>query len=132
MNPPPRQAGPLGAKTAGPTPAPRRRSLTGPPVPIAFASSLDILIDTFTLTVAGALWPSVLSASQTDPLPPGDSQAVTLTVDIPVSAADGDTDTATVAAVSMLDPGVSDSATATTTAVIYRIFLPILFKSCQP
>jgi uncharacterized membrane protein len=89
-------------------------------------------IDTFTLTVAGALWPSVLSASQTDPLPPGDSQAVTLTVSIPVSAANGDTDTATVTAVSMLDPGVSDSATATTMAVIYRIYLPILFKNYQP
>ena len=85
--------------------------------------------DTFTLTLTGGVWPSMLSMTTTTALEPGASQTVTLTVDIPTGATTGNTDTLTITAISMLDPGVSDSAMATTTAVGRRIYLPIIVKN---
>ncbi len=81
--------------------------------------------DTYNLSVSGNTWTAVLSAASVGPLAPGESHTVTLTVTIPAGALDGDMDSATVTATSTLDPLISDSAIATSSAVIKQIYLPV-------
>jgi hypothetical protein len=95
-------------------------------------TNLGDYTDSFTLTLTGAVWTSTLSVEMTDPLAPGANQAVTLMVDIPMDAEAGASDTVTLSAISMLDPAVSDSATATTesTGMPYHyLYLPIVVKN---
>jgi hypothetical protein len=85
--------------------------------------------DTFTLALSGGTWPSMLSVTTTLALGPGASQDVLLTVGIPTTAAPGATDVVTITATSELDAAVSDSATATTTAMGHKVYLPIVVKN---
>ena len=64
--------------------------------------------DTYTLSVAGAVWTTELSESSVT-VNPGASETVQVTVDIPASAESGDDDAVTVSAVSTLDATVTDS-----------------------
>jgi hypothetical protein len=96
-------------------------------------TNMGIFTDTFSLTLTGWVWPSTLSMTTTNALAPGASQTVTLTVGIPLTATAGVTDTVTLTAISMLDPGVSDSAIATTLAEAtpvesWHIYLPIISR----
>ena len=85
--------------------------------------------DTYNLSLSGNTWPTALSTTSVGPLAPGESQSVTLTVIIPAGASDGDMDSATVTAASMLDPLVSDSAVVATTAVVKRVYLPVILRN---
>lgn len=85
--------------------------------------------DNYALATTGNSWPALLSTTSTGALGPGESQLVTLTVNIPPGVQNGDIDIATVVATSSLDPLVSDSAVATTTAVVRRIYVPVILKN---
>jgi len=57
----------------------------------------------------------------------GESTQVIVYVTIPADAAGGEYDTATITATSQGDPGVSDSATLTTTALVtFKIYMPLV------
>jgi hypothetical protein len=84
--------------------------------------------DTYTLALSGAAWPVTLPFTMTAALAPAASQDIILTVDIPAGATIGSTDTLTLTATSMFDPGVGDSAMATTTADLHRTYLPLIQK----
>ncbi len=58
-------------------------------------------------------------------LAPDATAPVTLTVDIPVGASDGDYDVASLSATSQGDPSVSDRSTLTTTAVVTQVCEPV-------
>jgi Zn-dependent metalloprotease len=70
--------------------------------------------DTVTVTVAGNAWPTAAPAS-VGPLAAGASASLVVTVTVPVNAAGGASDGATVTATSQGDPGQSASSTLTTT-----------------
>ncbi len=87
--------------------------------------------DTFDLTTSGNTWTATLSENSVT-LGAGESAVVTVEVNIPGDAADGDMDTVTVTATSTGDPGVSDSHGITTTASTapsnFPTYLPIMLK----
>jgi uncharacterized membrane protein len=85
--------------------------------------------DTFDLSVAGNVWTTNLSASSIS-LNPGEGGGIEVYVDVPVGASNGEMDTATFTATSQGDPGVSDSADLTSTAIAPEIFLylPVIRK----
>lgn len=89
--------------------------------------------DTFDLTANGIWTPTLSMSSMT--LAAGESASITVWVYVPNSANDGDTDVATVTAVSQSDNAVSDTTDLTTTAqsagpITYFIYLP--FTTKQP
>jgi uncharacterized repeat protein (TIGR01451 family) len=71
--------------------------------------------DTFNVAVSGNAWTTNAPAS-VGPIDPGSSQAVSVSVTIPSTAASGSTDTATITVTSQHDNTKSDIATLTTTA----------------
>ena len=73
------------------------------------------LMDTFTLSLSGNSWSSVLNKTSVI-LPSGQSELITVSVTIPMSAADNDSDVATLTATSQGNGSETDTATATTTA----------------
>lgn len=83
--------------------------------------------DTYMLQAAGG-WPASLSESSSGLLGPGESFVVSLTVEVPLTAVLGSSETVTVSATSGLDAGVSAQAAATTTAVWRRLFLPVVMR----
>jgi uncharacterized membrane protein len=70
--------------------------------------------DGFSLEASGE-WTATLSADTTGPLGVGETYVFTLSVSIPATAAEGNSDSATVTARSASDPGVSATAEAVTT-----------------
>jgi uncharacterized membrane protein len=87
------------------------------------------VVDTFDLMVGGNTWTASLS-DQTVTLAAGESQAVSVSVMIPPSASDLETDTATITATSQGDNSQTDSAILTTTAISQqvKIYLPAVMK----
>ncbi|MBU0510131.1 MAG: S8 family serine peptidase [Chloroflexi bacterium] len=83
--------------------------------------------DTFGLTVTGA-WTAALSADSSGELPPGGSTIVTLTVDVPPDAGDGELGLVTLTAASGLDAGVQTIATASTAAEWYKFYLMLILR----
>lgn len=61
-------------------------------------------------------------------LEPGEQTVFTVTVQIPTSIGDGDSDTAIIHAVSRNDPEAVDMAVLTTTAYLHKLYLPILIQ----
>ena len=81
--------------------------------------------DTFGLTVTGA-WTAALSADTSGALPTSGSMTVTLTVDIPPDAGDGELGIVMLTAASGLDVGVTSTATAITAAEWYKFYLTLI------
>jgi uncharacterized membrane protein len=87
-------------------------------------------VDTFDLAVSGNTWPTTASAG-TVTLNVGESTEVTVVVDIPSTAADGEMDSAAVTATSQSDTSATDVATLMTTAVSAgpsTLYLPVVIK----
>lgn len=74
--------------------------------------------DTFMLTVEGANFPTQLSKSSVGPLAANGSEAIAVTVNIPGSAGEEDSDAATIVAMSQGDPDVQASSQLTTNIAI--------------
>jgi carboxypeptidase T len=81
--------------------------------------------DTFTLTVTGHSWPTMLGSTQTR-LTPDELVTVPLTVTIPGDASVGDVDLASITASGLQG---SASATVRTDIISYSIYLPLVIKS---
>jgi DNA-binding beta-propeller fold protein YncE len=81
--------------------------------------------DSFELSVDSA-WPADLSMTNTGLLGSGDSIEVTVTVHIPYGLTGGSSDVLTLTATSDNDAGVSDTAEATTTAMLLQLYLPVI------
>jgi hypothetical protein len=90
-------------------------------------TNTGLLTDTFTLSHVSNAWP-VSYPSIIDPLAPGAVTTLTVTVDIPASAAHGDSDAVAIIARSESDPLIEDSSTLTTTATFYALYLPTIWK----
>jgi hypothetical protein len=86
--------------------------------------------DTFNLTLGAHDWTTTLPDGSSVTLDPGASATVMVHVEIPADADDGEMDTVMLTATSTNDPGLSDSANLTTTAVVEEtiLYLPIIFK----
>ncbi len=83
--------------------------------------------DTFTLSTSGNVWTTELSMN-TLTLGSGQSGLVDISVTVPLSASDGDTDEATITATSQLDNLATDAVLLVTTAQEHFIYLPIVSK----
>jgi len=82
--------------------------------------------DTIVLDASGNSWTTNLPVTEAT-LGAGESTQVIVYVTIPADAAGGEYDTATITATSQGDPGVSDSATLTTTALVtFKIYMPLV------
>ncbi|MCP4358647.1 MAG: hypothetical protein GY796_11570, partial [Chloroflexi bacterium] len=93
--------------------------------------------DTFTITVSGQNWVSILSDNSSGPLAGSGRFPFTLDVTIPATAVDGDQDMAMVTAVSHNDPAVTQSVTLIAQAQQtqpppqngHNIYLPVLMNT---
>lgn len=88
--------------------------------------------DTFDILLTGQVWTTTLSTS-TITLAAGETAVLTITVHIPITATQGDIDTAVLTATSQTDIAATDSATLTTTAIIvdppdYTLYLPVMIR----
>ena len=83
--------------------------------------------DTYDLTTAGNLWDVQLPVTQTM-LSAGEGTALDVYVTIPIDAQGGDTDAVVVTATSQGDVSQEKSATLTTTAKLYMVYLPLILK----
>lgn len=81
--------------------------------------------DTFDLTLSGNAWATVVTPTMVT-LPAGDHASATVMVTIAPTAMVNETDTVVVTATSQGDDTVSASVDVTTTATIYKIFLPLI------
>jgi hypothetical protein len=84
--------------------------------------------DRFSLIVGGNVWTTTAAPMTVGPLIAGAAGNVLVTVDIPASVVPGAIDTATITVTSQGLDTASAAVTLTTTAVPYRIFLPIIIK----
>ena len=82
--------------------------------------------DTFALVASGNSWPTSVQTSVT--LGPGEGTAVTVEVAIPATAAEGDTDAATITATSQMNGAVAHRASLLTQVALRDTFLPAVFK----
>jgi hypothetical protein len=89
--------------------------------------------DTFDVEVSGNAWLTVTDPTTAGPLAAGESAGVVVTVNIPTSAAGGDSDTVTVMITSRGDPTKSVSSTLTTEALPagWDIYLPLILRNAQ-
>ena len=83
--------------------------------------------DTFDLASAANVWDTHLSVASID-LAAGASADVVVTVTIPAGLTSGISDTATITVTSQGDPEQNDSVTLTTTAGVYQLILPLIFR----
>ena len=83
--------------------------------------------DAFQLSVASS-WVTNLSMESTGDIAVGEAVSLTLVVDIPKSAVDGETEPAVLTAVSCCDRDVSTSTSALTTARWFRYYFPLGFR----
>jgi uncharacterized repeat protein (TIGR01451 family) len=80
--------------------------------------------DTYDLTTTGNTWVTSIQPSTVGPLDPGEGTDVDVFVSIPVDAAQGDSDIATITALSQSDPAESDTSVLTTTVnTVYGVVL---------
>lgn len=87
--------------------------------------------DTFTISLAGNSWPSTANPTSFT-LASGQNDQLLVTVDIPAGANQGDTDIATLTAVSQGNINASDSLTLTTTAVTDPTLPDVQLGSLDP
>jgi hypothetical protein len=80
--------------------------------------------DSYTVTVS-ADW-SVSAFATIGPVDPYHSSDLVVTVTVPISAADGEMDVATVTVTSFAEPSMSAGATLTSTAVLKEVYLPFI------
>jgi uncharacterized membrane protein len=85
-------------------------------------------LDTFGLTVSGNHWATTVPTT-TGLLAAGSAVNVAVSVTIPAGAAAGATDAVTITAASPGDAGQWAASTLTTTAIPYRLYLPLIVKS---
>jgi uncharacterized membrane protein len=119
---------------AGVVVAPAAAAQSGPPgATVTYTvrvTNTGTTADVYTMTVTGNVWPAniLVNGSGTGflPLAPGAGQDVQIEVSIPVTATGQDV--ALFTTVSQADPGVSASATLTT-SVLLRFYLPIILKN---
>jgi len=85
--------------------------------------------DSFDLT-ADAVWGTIIAPSSVGPLAAGATTDITVTVSIPMGAANGAVDIATITATSQGNTAISDNSVLTTTTVIPHrfIYLPIILR----
>ncbi len=85
--------------------------------------------DSFTIA-AQSEWTSTLSAADTGLLAAGESFTLTVTVEVPATAANNSSDAATISVTSVFDPTVAQTVTLTTTAlmVTYKVYLPLVIR----
>jgi hypothetical protein len=93
---------------------------------LALANTGD-LSDTYTMTVASE-WPAV-GPSSLGPISPSLSVGFVVTVTVPMEMMYGESDVATVTAISGGDPRGMASATLTTTVESLRTYLPMVLKN---
>jgi hypothetical protein len=86
------------------------------------------LTGTFDLLASGNTWTASHPAT-VGPLAASGMAYVTVTVNIPGGATNGDADGVAITARSQSDPLAADSSTLTTTAVDYAIYLPVVWKA---
>ena len=83
--------------------------------------------DTFDLSVAGT-WPVSLSAATTGLLQPGKGMEVTVSVTVPLTATEGDSDISTFTATSTFDDTVQESVTLTSSMAWLKLWLPVVIR----
>jgi hypothetical protein len=85
--------------------------------------------DSFTIA-AQSEWTSTLSATDTGLLAAGESFTLTVTVEVPATAANNSSDAATISVTSVFDPTVAQTVTLTTTALVvtYKLYLPLVIR----
>ena len=81
--------------------------------------------DTFTVTLAGNTWP-VQIPTTLGPMPQGQSASLPMTVTVPLAAANGAVDAASVTVTSAGDPAFHKTIVVTTTATAYGGWLPVI------
>ncbi len=86
------------------------------------------ITDTFNVAVSGNSW-TTTAPGTVGPLAAGADVDMDVMVTIPESAAGGETDVATVTVTSQGDDTQWATSTLTTTANLYRVFLPIIMKN---
>lgn len=88
--------------------------------------------DTYSLSLAGNVWPTTLSSS-TETLLPTTTAHFTVTVDIPAGTSVNASDTVTVTAISQGAEGLSDAAVLTThsTSPLHKIYLPTVINNAM-
>jgi hypothetical protein len=84
--------------------------------------------DRFSLVVGGNVWTTTAASMTVGPLIAGATGNVLVTVNIPTSVVPGAIDTVTITATSQGLDTASAAVTLTTTAIPYRIFLPVIIK----
>jgi hypothetical protein len=94
-------------------------------------SNTGVLSDVYGIT-AVSTWDYTISPTNTFSLAGGAVVTLTVAVDIPGSATNGDSDVATVTATSQTDPLISASVQLTTTVAFQKIYLPIIAKPFPP
>ncbi|MCP4359068.1 MAG: hypothetical protein GY796_13720 [Chloroflexi bacterium] len=85
--------------------------------------------DTFDITVS-SIWPATSEIGTTDQLMPGQSKQFKVSVQVPGTAAAGESDTATIIAESQFDTAVSQSVSVTTNVIStnFVLSLPVIMK----
>ena len=91
-------------------------------------TNTGLVTDSFSLSVAGNIWPTTVMANTGD-LGPGEATTVNVVVTIPNSFG---SDTFTLMAVSDTEPGVTAQAEGTTVVEAFRLYLPFIVKNYQP
>jgi hypothetical protein len=89
------------------------------------------LTDTYNLALSPHVWEITFSTDTLGPLPPGSSQAYTLTVTIPLVVAWYQTDTVVITATSVTSPTVYTASAQITTQANTGFYLPIILKEQQ-
>jgi len=82
--------------------------------------------DTFDMTVSGNVWPTTVPPPVQ--LSAGDSASVDATVYIPPNALDGEADIASITTISREDNSKWATVTLTTTAINYKLCLPLILR----
>ena len=90
-------------------------------------TNTGLVSDTFSLSVAGYVWPTSVAAT-TEQLEPGEATTVDVTVVIPANPA-ADSDTFALTAASLTEPDVMAQAEGTTIVEFWMIYLPIIVKA---
>jgi hypothetical protein len=91
-------------------------------------TNTGLVTDSFSLSVAGNIWPTTVMANTGD-LGPGEATTVNVVVTIPNSYG---SDTFTLMAVSDTEPGVTAQAEGTTVVEAFRLYLPFIVKNYHP
>ncbi|MBN1921624.1 MAG: M28 family peptidase [Anaerolineae bacterium] len=90
------------------------------------------ITDTYTLSLSGGGWPSVLSAAEAGPLAPWTTVMIVVEVTAPLTALPGYADTLLLTAVSQQDPQAQFATAQLHTRALAVIYLPLLLCDVEP